>query len=290
MTATRPSTTNPARNKFSASLSWSRDFTSTVVAALKASHHILFSQQQGIQTAEPAFCGCRSPAPLLCLESPSPPSASKLRRSDYARRGMFFPLSPFHPFLFEKVSKATGLHLLESSLHVSSPRAPADAALSRDLYVHALTHLLRALPRDLPPDQTHALASALPARPQPREAQACVEEPPPQQAPSLLRRVLASTVLFLFLLARFLLPCARDAVVAAAAYDREHGISERAVSRGAEVGRRCWEVAVGTARSPGVAWWVGEICHGAADGFGRGVELMGLGRDGGVWDRDCYCC
>ncbi|KAL9608047.1 MAG: hypothetical protein Q9167_007086, partial [Letrouitia subvulpina] len=265
MTATRPSTTTtkPARNRISASLSWSLDFTSVVVAALKASHHIFFSQPAG-----PSFRGWkarsfledrRAPAPLLYLNpSSSAQKEHKIQRSDSAHRGMYDSLPLFGFVKLE--AKKKGLHLLETSLHVSSianasPSATASPDFSKELYVHALVHLLYALPRDLTAAQTHALASALPPRlwshatagaaeeqqPYLEEEREVEQQQQPQPQTSLLRRVLASCVLFLFLLARFLLPCARDVAVAACAYDREHGISERALRHGAGVGRRCWE-------------------------------------------------
>lgn len=181
----------------------------------------------------------------------------------------------------------------------SSPQSHNSLALSRQLYIHALTYLLQALPPDLTVPETTYIRTALPphlSAPNPEPQQALIPAPPtPQQRPpSLLHRLLASIIIHLFLLLQLILPYLIHFLRRAYQYERTHHVTERVLVTGIEaadaLGRRGADVVstllwkgdrrVGDLRVGGLSWWVDGICGGFQEGVGVGMARIGEGCGG----------
>lgn len=185
-----------------------------------------------------------------------------------------------------------GLNLLSLSFSESGsatrsqdPRFGNDG-LARQLYIHSLTYLLRALPEDLTAEEEVSVRGALPM------ALLSHTEPPPRPAsePSLLHRTLASTIVQLFILLQFVLPYLKYLLTAAYRYEREHKIAEKVLRQGVDavdmLGRQSvqftaaiYEIGegrVGQVIGDGVKWVVDGVTGGIHEGVGEGmVRLVG---------------
>jgi hypothetical protein len=193
-----------------------------------------------------------------------------------------------------------GLNLLslaveESSTISQDPRF-GNASFARQLYLHALAYLLRALPTDMSTEEQLSIRGALPPG---------VVEPlrldvnsgynshmnasiSPDQ-PSLLHRTLASTIVQLFILFQFILPYLKYLLSAAYQYDREHKISEKVLSQGIEtvdsLGKRGMSFTtavygmgdgkVGQMITQTAAWFVEGVTGGVHEGVGEGLVIIG---------------
>lgn len=194
---------------------------------------------------------------------------------------------------------ALGLNLLslavEESSTISQDARFGNASFARQVYLHALTYLLRALPSDMSTEEQLSIRSALPLG---------VVEPlgldinpgysanivsPASDQPSLLHRTLASTIVQLFVLFQFMLPYLKYLLSAGYQYDREHKISEKLFSQGIEtvdsLGKTGMSLTtaiygmgdgkVGQMITHTAAWLVEGITGGIHEGVGEGMVIIG---------------
>jgi hypothetical protein len=193
-----------------------------------------------------------------------------------------------------------GLNLLslavEESSSISQDPRFGNASFARQLYLHALTYLLRALPTDMSTEEQLSIRGALPPG---------VVEPlrlnvnsgynlhmnasTSSDQPSLLHRTLASTIVQLFILFQFILPYLKYLLSAAYQYDREHKISEKVLTQGIEtvdsLGKRGMSFTtalygmgdgkVGKMITQTAAWFVEGVTGGIHEGVGEGMVIMG---------------
>ncbi|CAG7972045.1 unnamed protein product [Penicillium salamii] len=171
----------------------------------------------------------------------------------------------------------------------------ADGRLARSLYVNALVYLLDALPQDLSaeettmlqhhiPEQVTAALMTAPPRYVDREPRSC------HNPRSYLHKVLASVILQVFILLRFLLPYVKLLLRQVYEYERTHRITERvltatldaadglgkgSVNIGASV-CRLNEGRVGAALSNLAAWWMEGVAGGIYEGVGEGMVHLGI--------------
>lgn len=201
----------------------------------------------------------------------------------------------------------SGLTLLslaveESSTISQDPRF-GNPSFSRQLYVHALTYLLRALPSDLTTEEQLSVRSALPSgvveplRLELNHAYAGIQGQVAggDHQPSLLHRALASAIIQFFVLFQFIVPYLKSLLTAAYQYDREHKISERVFSQSIEtvdmLGKHGLNITsaiyamgdgrVGQALNDIVSWLVDGVTGGIHDGVGEGLVIMGARRPSG---------
>jgi hypothetical protein len=179
-----------------------------------------------------------------------------------------------------------GMNLLSISMAESSAVSTnpqfGNASFARQLYIHALTYLLRGLPSDLTPEEQLSIHSALPLA-IPLHSSASGSPAPPE--PSLLHRTLASIIVQLFVFIQFLLPYIRWLVSTAYEYEREHKIGERVWREGMEKGKSGVEtaatlLAMGDGRVGKAAMWVVEgVTGGVHEGLGEGMAVLGRGTE-----------
>ncbi|KAG0649211.1 hypothetical protein D0Z07_4532, partial [Hyphodiscus hymeniophilus] len=196
-----------------------------------------------------------------------------------------------------------GLNLLsltvEESTTMSQDPRFGNPDFARQLYLHALTYLIRGLPSDLTTEEQFSVRSALPigvvdplqlkmdtgieSSKAPRESDA---------EPSLLHRTLASTIVQLFILFQFLLPYLKYLLSAAYQYEREHKISEKVLSQSIEtvdtIGKRSLSITgaiygmgdgkVGQIITHAASWIVEGVTGGIHEGVGEGMVIMGARR------------
>lgn len=191
-----------------------------------------------------------------------------------------------------------GLSLLSLAVDESSTISQnpdfGNASFARQVYIHAVTYLLRALPADLTTEEQMTVRGALPpgvVQPLQLNPQYYSEAPPmrPATPPSLLHRTLASTIIQLFTFFQFILPYLKHLLAAAYQYDREHKISEKVVSQGIEtvdsLGRTGLSLTgaiygmgdgrVGHMIAETTAWVVEGVTGGIHEGVGEGLVIMG---------------
>ena len=170
-----------------------------------------------------------------------------------------------------------------------------NASFARQVYLHAITYLLRALPSDMSTAEQLSIRGALPPG---------VVEPlrldvnpgynarivsPSSDQPSLLHRTLASTIIQLFILFQFILPYLKYLLSAAYQYDREHKISEKLFSHGIEtvdsLGKTGMSFTstiygmgdgkVGQVITQTAAWFLEGVTGGIHEGVGEGMVIIG---------------
>jgi len=197
-----------------------------------------------------------------------------------------------------------GLSLLSLSFDESStisqdPRF-GNATFARQLYIHSLTYLLRALPSDLSTEEQLSVRNALPAGlvepPQPERNTALpASSSYSQNPPSLLHRTLASTIVQMFILFQFILPYLKYLLTSAYQYEREHKICEKVLSQSIDtvdvLGKQSLSVTsaiygmgdgkVGQAIMDAATWFVEGVTGGIHDGLGEGMVIMGAKRSVG---------
>lgn len=182
----------------------------------------------------------------------------------------------------------------------------ADTRLARFLYINALVYLLDALPLDLTTEESAMLQERVPQsiksslRTCPGSHRARLERsepsPPSLNSPtkSYLHRLLATTIVQFFILARFLFPYFKLLLRQLYQYERSHRITERIVtttlgtadrlSKGSvnigSVVLNFNEGKVGAALSNLAAWWVEGVAGGIYEGVSEGIVQLGfIGRD-----------
>lgn len=182
----------------------------------------------------------------------------------------------------------------------------ADGRLARSLYVNALVYLLDALPPDLSGEETAMLQHHIP---EPVKATLTTYPHPPRfvdrdpkschNSRSYLHKVLASAILQIFILLRFVLPYVKLLLRQVYEYERTHRITERILTTtldaadglgkgGVTIGAsvcRLNEGRVGAALSNLAAWWMEGVAGGIYEGVGEGMMHLGVIGQGVELDR-----
>ncbi|RFU25818.1 hypothetical protein B7463_g10528, partial [Scytalidium lignicola] len=177
-----------------------------------------------------------------------------------------------------------------------------NSSFARQLYLHSLTYLLRALPTDLTTEEQLGIRSALPegiASPlhiqinPPYSSQTISQnDTEATNTPSILHRTIASTIVNLFFIIHFLLPYLKAILANVYAYERKYRISERVLSHGLDVadawGKKRMSVTeaisgmadgkVGKVIGEAGAWIVEEVVGGMNEGIGDGIAIFGITR------------
>ncbi|KAI9674226.1 MAG: hypothetical protein M1817_002044 [Caeruleum heppii] len=196
-----------------------------------------------------------------------------------------------------------GLAVDESS-SISHEAGEGNSAFARQLYVHSVSYLLRGLPPDLSTEEQLSLRSSLPSgvveplRLQVSEQQLIASRggdvatadgsASSGSAPSFLHRVLASTIVQLFLFLQFIIPYIKVLLRMAYNYERQHHVSERVLATSMDtvdsLGRRGLGLGdailrindgkVGQLVSSLGTWCVDGLVGGIQDGVGEGMMMM----------------
>lgn len=186
--------------------------------------------------------------------------------------------------------------LSESSAVMTGSRSAS--ALCRQLYIHSLTYLLRALPPELEVEEAVSINAALPptlvafgGAPGTREGGASggtaqgARHGESDDQPSLLQETIASCIVQTCLLVHLLLPYVQLLFASLYQYERKHQISERMFSQGVNIaeglGRRGLLVTekvyaigdgkFGKAINEAAVWWVKGVSGGIYQGIHEGV-------------------
>jgi hypothetical protein len=189
---------------------------------------------------------------------------------------------------------------VEESSTVSQDGAFGNASLARQLYMHALTYLLRALPPDLTMEEQLSLQSSLPigvaesmrTNPGTEFSNSGQNSTKMPSQPSLLHRTLATTIIQLFIFFQLVLPYIKNFLRTAHRYDREHKISEKLLTQSINttemIGKRCLVVTgaiyrmgdgkVGQAITETVVWVIEGVTGGIHEGVGEGMAVIGARR------------
>lgn len=129
----------------------------------------------------------------------------------------------------------------------SSPIQDADetsTTLTRQLYLHGLTYLLRGLPAELSAEEISSLQAALPrdlsylsisAQSQalmPVSQRTSLSQDGLPEEPTMLHRITATCVFQIFVLVQFLLPYMKIFLAQAYQFERKHQITRRLVNTG----------------------------------------------------------
>ncbi|KAB8299315.1 hypothetical protein EYC80_001390 [Monilinia laxa] len=188
----------------------------------------------------------------------------------------------------------------EESSAISQNSRFGNTSLARQLYIHALTYLLRALPSKLTTEETTSLQAAMPKD----VVDSLQEESNTSETdqkfgisngpPSLLQRSVAATIIQLFILFQFILPYLKYLLTLAYQYDRTHKISEKVLSKGIvtvdTLGKSGLAITgavygmgdgrVGQALTEAVAWVVEGVTGGVHEGVREGLVMLGAKSDG----------
>ncbi|KAJ5642187.1 hypothetical protein N7490_006187 [Penicillium lividum] len=171
----------------------------------------------------------------------------------------------------------------------------ADGRLARSLYINALMYLLDALPSDLTAEETAMLQYRLPedvkssiatsSQPCPTQLEDRMSQKAVTPPRSYLHRLLASMIVQIFLLARFLLPYFRLLLRQLYEYERSHHITQRVVTatldaadglgkKGVDISSavcRLNQGRVGVAVANLASWCVEGVAGGIYEGVGEGM-------------------
>lgn len=219
----------------------------------------------------------------------------------YADQGMS-PLSPHQKGTADDFRP--GMQLLDHSLHESCTLTARDPTQTfpRQLYIHACTYLLRALPTEMSAEETISIQNALP-----REVREGIARQsgtselvarlgsssdaaavPAER--SIVHRTISYIILQLFLVFNMLLPYIKLLLGVAYRFERKHRISKRAFSAGVQgvdaVGKRGVELSkalcslndgkVGQSMNEVMVWWIRSVTGGIHEGVGEGLSLVGV--------------
>ncbi|KAL3421202.1 hypothetical protein PVAG01_07647 [Phlyctema vagabunda] len=189
---------------------------------------------------------------------------------------------------------------MDESSTISQDPNMGNASFSRQLYIHALTYLLRGLPLDMSREEQVSIQSALPSSivatiqtgVNVGREPAGISAPNLPEEPSLLHRTLAMAIIQFFLFLQFVLPYLKYLLISAYQYDRTHRITERMFSQSIEtvdtLGKsgltltaaiyKMGDGKVGQAITDTASWLVEGVTGGIHDGVGEGLVLMGARR------------
>lgn len=182
----------------------------------------------------------------------------------------------------------------DESLIISRDPRYGDPSFARQLYIHAIIYLLRALPDVLTVEEQLSVRTSLPPGviPHQLEGQGHATGISASRAinqPSILHRALASTIVQFFLLFQFVLPYIKYLLNSAYQYDRTHKISEKVLSGSISavdmLGRRGIILSeavlgMGDGKMAQVlahiaSWLVEGVAGGIQDGLGEGMVIIG---------------
>ncbi|QSZ29186.1 hypothetical protein DSL72_003697 [Monilinia vaccinii-corymbosi] len=183
----------------------------------------------------------------------------------------------------------------EESSAISRNSQFSNTTLARQLYIHALTYLLRALPSDLTMEETMSLQTAIPRavvdslQEESNTNETNQKSGISNETPSLLQRGVAATIIQLFILFQFILPYVKYLLTSAYQYDRTHKISEKVLSRGIVTvdtfGKSSLAITgaiygmgdgkVGQALTEAAAWVVEGVAGGVHEGVSEGLVILG---------------
>ncbi|KAF7923729.1 uncharacterized protein EAE98_007547 [Botrytis deweyae] len=182
----------------------------------------------------------------------------------------------------------------EESSAISQNTRFSSTSLARQLYVHALTYLLRALPSDLSTEEKMSLQSAIPTKivdslQEESYTSENSQDSTTGEPPSLLQRSIAAFIIQLFILFQFVLPYLKHILSSAYQYDRTHKISEKVLSKGIvtvdTIGKSSLAVTgavygmsdgkVGQALTDAAAWIVEGVTGGVHEGVSEGLIMLG---------------
>ncbi|KAH0566459.1 hypothetical protein GP486_000129 [Trichoglossum hirsutum] len=208
---------------------------------------------------------------------------------------------PQLPSLQKSASRNLLSSAMEESLQESQDAPDRDPALTRQLYIHSLTYLLRGLPKDLSAEERLDLRSALPSGvTEPlrldiddqnvvtiRDSERKIRNGT-SSTPSLLHRITASLVIQLIVFAHFILPHIKALLRNAYIYERNNRLSERVLAKSIDtvdtVGKKGIEFGEAVARIGdgklgqalnGVAVWCAEgVAGGIYEGVGEGIVIV----------------
>lgn len=170
--------------------------------------------------------------------------------------------------------------------------------LTRQLYLHGMTYLLRGLPADLTPEELLSLQAATPQSLAdshadstgysliPRSPHNQLQQKVSPQDASMLHRITATLVLQTFIFIQFLLPYIKIFLAHAYQFEREHQITRRLVNGSIttvdDIGRRSLRLSqticqmndgkVGQAINEMTIWWVRGVTGGVQQGFEEGLS------------------
>lgn len=170
--------------------------------------------------------------------------------------------------------------------------------LTRQLYLHGMTYLLRGVPSDLTSEELLSLQAAVPQSLVtsqidsnshalvPRSSQRQVQRDMQPQDLSVLHRITATLVLQTFVLIQFLLPYMKIFLSHAYHFEREHQITRRFVNGSIttmdDIGRKSIRLSqtvcqmndgkVGQAINEMTIWWVRGVTGGMQQGFEEGLS------------------
>lgn len=202
-----------------------------------------------------------------------------------------------------------GLSLLSLSISESNAlsqkpeSSAASPSFARQLYIHALTYLLRGLPADLTTEEGLSVRSALPpgiVAPLRLEFDG-VEMPSyhgsknrrrgrKQSQPSVLHRTLATSIINFFILVQFILPYIKVLLRTAYEYERNHRISEKVLASSIETvdglgklgmkgGAAIWGSGLALGVGEVVNWIVEGVSGGIQEGLGEGMARVGVRKE-----------
>jgi hypothetical protein len=172
----------------------------------------------------------------------------------------------------------------------------ADTRLVRRLYVNGLGYLLEALPPDLSSDEVRGIQERLPESVKSTIVEANQPAAPstpgrlatPNQS-SYLHRIIATCIVYGFILAQLLIPYARTLLQSLYRYERHHRFTERILAATLEtadnIGKGANNISsllfdisggrVGTAVTNLTAWLIESVAGGVYDGVGEGLVVLG---------------
>lgn len=202
-------------------------------------------------------------------------------------------------------NRQLGISLLTQAYQESNNLGREDdetsTILTRQLYIHGMTYLLRGLPAELTPEETLSLQAAIPQHilnlQNEPNAHALVQvqgphtlrQADPPQDTSILHRITAMVVFQTFMMIQFLLPYIKLFIGHAYRFEREHKITQRFVNKSIttvdELGRRSLQLSqtvcqmndgkVGQAINDLTFWWVRGLTGGIQQGIADGVVMFG---------------
>ncbi|KAF2739798.1 hypothetical protein EJ04DRAFT_426171 [Polyplosphaeria fusca] len=222
----------------------------------------------------------------------------------------FLPPFPFSEaesgIAWKYANQGASISLLTQAYQESNALArnvhDASGVLTRQLYLHGMSYLLRGLPEDLTQEETLSLQAAMPAEmlalnndgnakalvPASRNATARTNEP--EQPPSILHRMTAAVVFQTFLLGQLLLPYIKLFIGHAYRWEQEHRFTRKllngSITTVDELGRRTVQLSqtvcqmndgkVGQAINDVTLWWVQGLTGGIQQGVSEGIVVVGM--------------
>ncbi|KIW07820.1 uncharacterized protein PV09_01739 [Verruconis gallopava] len=174
-------------------------------------------------------------------------------------------------------------------------------SLSRSLYIHGVTYLLRGLPKNLTVDEKMSVWSSVPPEVQQiapiasspeigqlAQCQSSTETARPGSS-SILKQVIASMVVQIFIITHFLFPYIKHCLAILYKYERKHKVSERVLAcsvhtcesfmkTGLQVTGaigRMNDGKVGQALNDMSVWWISGVTAGIHQGIGDGLAIVG---------------